>query len=111
MCLTLLNSLASKHRCSPLVPRGERMECLMRPCPPTDAQRIVSKSGPSGDRLSVPLVLVHDQEAAAAFSPDAQQDALVLHVLRGLDRFFGGFDPFPVDLLDHVAGPQAGIES
>src|SRR6266849_3429691 len=31
MCLILLNSLASKHRCSPLVPRGERMESLMQP--------------------------------------------------------------------------------
>src|SRR5258708_6453210 len=95
---------------SPLVPRGERMECLMQPCPPAEAPSIVSMSGSTGNGLSVPLVLVHDQEAAAAFSPDAQQHALVLHVLCGLDRFFGGFDPFPVDLLDHVARPQAGFE-
>ena len=73
MCLTLLNSLASKHRCSPLVPRGERMESLMQPCrrvrpgrsrsPKELGQRGLTRS--RGIFLTTPIALCYESYSDA----------------------------------------------
>src|SRR5258705_10580313 len=59
--------------------------------------------------VSARVGFVHDEEATAAFAPEAQKRGLVLGVLGETRGVFGALHRLLVDFENHVAALEAGF--